>query len=45
MKYKKDIELIKKLEPELEKFQKKFTEYKYRIAKTMIGDGEPYLNQ
>lgn len=42
MKYKKDIELIKELEPELERFQKKFTEYKNRIAKAMIGDGEPY---
>jgi hypothetical protein len=42
MKYKKDIELIKELEPELERFQKKFLDYKNRIAKAMIGDGEPY---
>jgi predicted molibdopterin-dependent oxidoreductase YjgC len=42
MKYQKDIELIKELEPELERFQKKFVEYKNRIAKSMIGDGEPY---
>jgi hypothetical protein len=42
MKYKKDVELIKELEPELERFQKKFLDYKNRIAKAMIGDGEPY---
>ena len=42
MKFKKDVELIKELEPELERFQKKFIEYKTRIAKAMIGDGEPY---
>lgn len=42
MKYKKDIEVIKELEPELERFQKKFLDYKNRIAKAMIGDGEPY---
>jgi hypothetical protein len=42
MKYKKDIELIKELEPELARFQKKFVDYKNRIAKAMIGDGEPY---
>jgi hypothetical protein len=33
MSFKKDVELIKELEPELERFQKKFLEYKTRIAK------------
>jgi hypothetical protein len=42
MKFKKDVELIKELEPELERFQKKFFEYKIRIAQAMLGDGEPY---
>jgi hypothetical protein len=42
MKFKKDVELIKELEPELERFQKKFFEYKKRIAQAMLGDGEPY---
>jgi hypothetical protein len=42
MKVKKDLELIKELEPELERFQKKFTEYKNRIAKVVINEGEPY---
>jgi SRSO17 transposase len=41
MKFKKDLELIKELEPELERFQKKFLEYKTRIAKAMIGNNEP----
>lgn len=41
MKYKKDIDLIKELEPELERFQKKFFEYKTRIAQAMVGDNQP----
>lgn len=42
MKFKKDLELIKELEPELERFREKFFAYKNRIAKSMLGDGEPY---
>jgi hypothetical protein len=41
MKVTKDVELIKELEPELERFQKKFFEYKNRIAKVMLGGNEP----
>lgn len=41
MGFKKDAEIIKELEPELERFQKKFIEYKNRIAIAMIGDDQP----
>lgn len=41
MKFKKDLELIAELEPELERFQKKFLEYKNRIALAMIKDNQP----
>ena len=41
MKFKKDLELIAELEPELERFQKKFLEYKNRIALAMIGNNQP----
>lgn len=41
MKFKKDLELIEELEPELERFQKKFLEYKNRIALAMIKDNQP----
>lgn len=42
MKFKKDLELIRELEPELERFNAKFIAYKNRIAQVIIGDGEPY---
>ena len=42
MKFKKDLELIRELEPELERFNAKFIAYKNRIAQAIIGDGEPY---
>lgn len=42
MKYKKDLEIIRELEPELERFQQKFIEYKTRIAKEMISKNQPY---
>ncbi len=41
MKFKKDLELIAELEPELERFHKKFLEYKNRIALAMIKDNQP----
>ena len=41
MKFKKDLELIAELEPELERFQKKFLEYKNRIALAMIKENQP----
>ena len=41
MKFKKDLELIAELEPELERFQKKFLEYKNRIALAMVKDNQP----
>jgi hypothetical protein len=41
MKFKKDVELIAELEPELERFQKKFLEYKHRIALAMVKDNQP----
>lgn len=42
MKFKKDIELIKELDPELERFNKKFLEYKNRIASAMLVDNSGY---
>jgi len=42
MKFKKDLDVIRELEPELERFQSKFLDYKNRIAAAMIGDCEPY---